>query len=382
MNTLTAIVGAVALLLTEPAPQDPITLEPPTTYTIIAVAEYSTPFKLNNNKEVVGGWEDIDGWQKPFYWADGQLTILPTLGGIFGVARGINESGQVVGYSTTDPNAENDHEVIGFLWDNETMTPLTPIMYSRSYAWAINDDGLIVGDLLDNAGRRIAFKYYGQMETLPLWTAKGVTWDGRIIGGYQEYRTFVTLHPDDAITDEVPGVWSVQDVNSNGWFVGDSEDRAFIWKGSGEKIILDEAHSSAYGINDSGQAVGSKNGRAMLWENGESYYLDTVVEVAGASFNAARDINDYGEIVVEGYVPGYQETSFILLPPSPPEPFVSQPEPVVASSFAAAETEPTRIILPRSDPNIPTTPIKRDITSRPIVNGSSEGGCFIESTWR
>jgi probable HAF family extracellular repeat protein len=70
---------------------------------------------------------------------------LGTLGGSFSGADGINNSGQVVGYSYTASGQNH-----GFLWQDGTMSDLNDLIPAGSgwtlyVAWAINNAGQIVG---------------------------------------------------------------------------------------------------------------------------------------------------------------------------------------------------------------------------------------------
>jgi probable HAF family extracellular repeat protein len=69
------------------------------------------------------------------------MTDLGTLGGSYSVARGINPSGVVVGYSETTEGQQH-----AFLWSKGVMTDLGTLDGSYSIAWGINPRGEIVGE--------------------------------------------------------------------------------------------------------------------------------------------------------------------------------------------------------------------------------------------
>src|SRR5215813_12942900 len=75
-----------------------------------------------------------------FLYSNGQMINLGTLGGEDGQARGINTSGQIVGYSTLA-----DGSYRGFLYSDGQMVALGTLGADYSVAYALNDAGDIVG---------------------------------------------------------------------------------------------------------------------------------------------------------------------------------------------------------------------------------------------
>lgn len=78
--------------------------------------------------------------QRATLWKDGAVTDLGTLGGTLGLAKGINDRGQVVGESSTA--IEEQH---AFLWSDGTMTDLGTLGGDYSVANQINRHGQVVG---------------------------------------------------------------------------------------------------------------------------------------------------------------------------------------------------------------------------------------------
>ena len=118
----------------------------------------STATGINNSGQVAG-YSYTTG-NRPFhaFLYDGSLHDLGTLGGNFSQATGINNSGQVVGYSNT-ANGRFD----AFLYDNGSLIDLNSLLPAGSdfayltIAYAINDNGQIVGNGVTNGGQTHAF---------------------------------------------------------------------------------------------------------------------------------------------------------------------------------------------------------------------------------
>src|SRR5881296_1101013 len=90
-----------------------------------------------------------------FFWENGLMTAMPTLGGFQSFATGVNSRGQVVGWAETpvhDPTC-NSPQVLQFravMWEPRggTMQELPPLSGdSTSAATAINEQGQVVGIL-------------------------------------------------------------------------------------------------------------------------------------------------------------------------------------------------------------------------------------------
>lgn len=233
-----------------------------------------------------------------FFWDDGVMTPLPTLGGNQGFASGVNSSGQVVGWAETpvhDPTC-NAPQVLQFravLWEPRkgTKRELPPLPGdSTSAATAINERGQVVG----------------------------ISGDCDIAVGQFSARHSVLWEQDTVIDigDLGGDAWHTpMDINAGGAVVGfsnplgvigiDFAPHAFLWtRATGVRdlgTLPGDAVSQAVGINSSGQIVGVSTGainRAFLYENGVMHDLNDLV---GPDFPdlliVAQHINDEGVIV-------------------------------------------------------------------------------------
>lgn len=103
---------------------------------------------INDAGTVVGWTASADYFTHAFVYANGRMTDIGTLGGINSYASGINNLGQVVGFSYTN-NFGTDHAFLyeqGQLLDlNNLLDPAVAPYWYLAGATAINDAGQIVG---------------------------------------------------------------------------------------------------------------------------------------------------------------------------------------------------------------------------------------------
>ena len=103
---------------------------------------------INNRAEVVGSSGAINegGTFHAFLWANGKMRDLgtletspPFLAG--SSAAAINAHGQVTGTTTLDSSS------VGFLWTAGFMRPIGTVKGGVTYGYAINDQGVVVGQI-------------------------------------------------------------------------------------------------------------------------------------------------------------------------------------------------------------------------------------------
>jgi autotransporter-associated beta strand protein/probable HAF family extracellular repeat protein len=194
-----------------------------------------------------------------------------------GVAFGVNNVGQVVGYSGGAPNAT--------IWNGTTPTILGSVPgQSRSIANGINDAGQVVGYSLSFNGNG------DQISQAVIWHGSAPTLLGSPAGGISS---------------------SANAINNAGQVVGQSVGssnipQAVIWNGTAPTVLggLGGSNGSgAYGINNAGQVVGlsyaaGNQPQAVLW-NGTS---PTVIGLTTAASGAVA-INNAGRSVGASYTP-------------------------------------------------------------------------------
>ncbi len=202
---------------------------------------------INNSAQVVGYAENgiVDSTcpagitnnriDLPVLWEKGKAQALPTIGSDpDGVAFGINNQGQAVGYSGTCTAAN-----YAVLWENGAATPLADLGTPGAIAYAINSHNQIVGQAVNSEG-----------------TALAALWENNTV------RSLGVLLPGDAAA-------FATSINNRGQVVGSSFDTSSSWSHgllweNGRMFDLNQlfpASSNLYvisasNINESGQIAG------------------------------------------------------------------------------------------------------------------------------
>jgi probable HAF family extracellular repeat protein len=91
----------------------------------------------NSTPNAATGLPTVD----PFFWEDGKIVDLGTLGGVFGQPVHVNQRGQVTGTS----NLAGDQTFHPFFWDRGLLTDVGTLGGSTGQAMWINDAGEVVG---------------------------------------------------------------------------------------------------------------------------------------------------------------------------------------------------------------------------------------------
>lgn len=258
---------------------------------------------INDAGEIVGWSENGSGYRKAFFW-DGSTSDIGTLSGrVDSEASALNSFSEVIGTAYNFGSPPRNRLAFIYLPSPAYTLPaginsLGTLGGQESQAFGINDSGQVVGGAQDSSGNMRPFRW-----------ANGTMTDLGTLGGSSRS----VLHRAEAI-------------NSSGDVVGLSftsggAARAFRWNGSMTNLgVLPGGNTSwALGINDDGQIVGTSNVtggdyHAFLWENGTLTDLNNFIDPAsGWTLIRATDINEDGEIVGWGKNPDGQIHGFLLV---------------------------------------------------------------------
>jgi probable HAF family extracellular repeat protein len=202
---------------------------------------------INNSGQIVGYAENgiVDSTcpagltnnrvDLPVLWVKDKAEALPTIGSDpDGVAFGINNQGQAVGYSGTCTAAN-----YAVLWEFDTATPLPDLGTPGAIAFAINDRNQIVGQAVNSEGTALA----------AIWENNTVRSLGGLLPG--DVSSFAT-----SINNRGQAVGSSFDSTSSWshgliWQNGRMTDLNTVFPASSNLFVI-----SASNINESGQIAG------------------------------------------------------------------------------------------------------------------------------
>lgn len=232
---------------------------------------------INQRGEVVGWSTGADGSTHAFVYTDAGMVALPGLAGrARTIARDINDSGDVVGTANAG-GVDLGHAV---LWTAGTVIDLgTLAKGGYSEGWAINDKGQIVGSSSTDAGSPGPHAFlYTQAEGMADLTPDsdtGYALDINEAGQVTGYKT-------------APGGY-----HAFRWQDGKAEDLG---------VIPGFAHSFGWAINAAGQVAGSSISASGNSERVFRFTDGVGVENLGGvgQVNVAYGINSWGDVVGYG----------------------------------------------------------------------------------
>jgi probable HAF family extracellular repeat protein len=336
------------------------------TYTITDIGvlkgdNESSGFWINSSGAVVGCSDTAssEGYpctgtvsgQHAFYWTkSGGLKDLDTLpGGNISAAIGLNDSGEVVGYSNTSTGLLTEYNFIAFEWTSAVgMVNLGKLSGgSASCAFGVNATGVIAGDSFVSStvvdatnwtNRKI--KNLGALPKSIFTAALGINDSSEIVGesvfGYgppftsHAFKWTSTGGMKDLGTLSGGDTSMANGINSSGIVVGQSNSGSVVtWHAvkwdAGDEIedlgtLPGGTYSIAFAINDSNQIVGYGNvadnaAHAMLWTStGGMQDLNNLIPAnSGWVLINANAINTSGQIAGYGTKAGHNH-AFLLTP--------------------------------------------------------------------
>jgi probable HAF family extracellular repeat protein len=258
---------------------------------------------INGAGQVVGSSSPFFTFtdSQAFLYANGAMTrLLPAA--TRSDAFGINDSGQVVGWFSTDPIDISVSRA--FLFSGAAVTDLGTLGGTRSLARAINNAGHVVGQAsISGDSATHAFMYDGVMRDLGT------------LGGANSFANSING------SDQVIG----SSLTPATGFPPSSAEHAFLYSDSVMHDLgtLGGSFSAAFGTNDAGEIVGTAATaagccHAFLFRAGTMIDLNELIPAgSGWVLTEARAINRSGQIAGTGIFNGEQR-AFLLTPSAKP----------------------------------------------------------------
>lgn len=168
------------------------------------------------------------GPQRGFYWKDGVLFDIGSLGNNLTAANGVNDRGVVVGYSRL-PFSSTDHAVV---WENGALRDLGTLGGTNSYAGDVTNRGVILGsaDTPDGINHMVTWDLRsGEVTDLGARLAGYAINDrGAIVGNQLDTgRPFLLEDGQYTWLLDLPEMraqgwvsFAAFDINDHGWIVG------------------------------------------------------------------------------------------------------------------------------------------------------------------
>lgn len=292
----------------------------------------SIGYGLNDYGQVAGYSTSVSG-SYAFRYSGGQIQAVGSLNGETNMARGINNSGYVVGGSNPGGTIQR-----AFIYDGATMQDLGV----GNYSWAgdINNSGYIVGYAAPDRNTPYrAFLFAGgtkyDLGAGNYSSATGINDGGQIIGVTGTttiqrsflYQNGVLTYLDSMGFQQMQAVAISNTGYATGVLYGSTGPyRAFLYDGQAVNVLgtLGGDYSDGYGVNDRGHVVGvsRKAGgtqRAFYYDGTTMLDLNNLIapgsgwELVGASaINSSDQITGWG--IINGSTHAYLMTPTSVVP--------------------------------------------------------------------
>lgn len=291
----------------------------------------SQVYQINQTGQVVGYVTAADGSEQGFVWTAGQMAMLPTLVGN-SRARALNDHSQIVGGASAASGSADPRAV---LWQSGAIQDLTTLGGPKlTVSYGINN----AGQILVGTGTSGYLWEDGVLRSLGFEGGNAINESGQVAGAQNTGQSDANgsifhgvFWEDGTIHDlgTLGGKRSVAyDLNDAGLVVGAANraesllggaDTACYWDAIGiHRIPIGGEVSLAFGVNNLAQIVGQysagPNGHAFLYSDGIATDLNDLIDPSsGWSLLVAKDINDQGQIIGQGWFEG-QGRPYLLTP--------------------------------------------------------------------
>ena len=245
---------------------------------------------INNSGQVIGNSTTFTGDTHAFIWENGVMTDLGTLGGNYSEAGEINDAGQVVGISTTA-----DGKYHPFFWENGVMFELAGCDNTNPHTHAVH---------INNKGQVAGVRYIPGINFVSNSHWIPFIWENGVRTDLEE--------PPFAGT-----IMQITDMNDSGMVTAWHSHIGYAWIGGNYADIgtLGGYSSHPFAVNNIGQVVGfsaipgNTYWHAFIWENGQM----TDINPPGEIYSMAIDINEAGRaLILAG--PSGNYYSYIYIP--------------------------------------------------------------------